>query len=76
MEKNVINYYQGVIRIVGHAVEYLLNKNNIPVENRSADAVADLTKTLLEKFDYTYLFNSSAPEDIAALQTESGWKID
>lgn len=76
MDKTVVQHYQDTIKIIGSTIEYLLGKNGVPYENRSADAVADLSRTLLEKVDYTALLNASAPEEIEALKTVSGWNND
>lgn len=76
MDKTPVQSYLDTIKIIGCTIEYLLGKNGVPYENRSADAVADLSKTLLEKVDYAALLSSSAPEDIEALKTVSGWNND
>lgn len=72
----IAKQYQDIIKIVTGTIDYLLGKNGVAHENRSADAVADLTKTLLDRFPYADIIASAAPEDIEALQTLSGWKTD
>lgn len=76
IEENIIFIYKDIILLTASSINLLFDKTGVKHENRSADAVADLAKTLLNKFDYNALITSSVPEDIEALKTLSGWKTD